>query len=186
MAIPQAAASFISEEEYLTGEPASSVRHEYVNGLVYTMAGASDKHNLITSNANAILNQALPDECEVFVADMKVRIQIKNDLMFYYPDVMVCCTEDDSATYYREHPCLIIEVLSLSTERLDRFEKFWSYRQIPTLQEYLLLNQDVQEATLFRRVSDWQPEMYREGLLHLVSVKLEIPLDALYRRVRFS
>jgi Uma2 family endonuclease len=158
---------FISKDEYLTGEPESSVRHEYVNGQIYAMARSSDKHSLINSNANAILNQALPDKCEIFIADMKVRIQTRQDLMFYYPDVMVCCEADDNATYHRKQPCLIIEVLSLSTERQDRFEKFWSYRQIPTLQEYLLLNQSVQEATL-------------------ESVDLEIPLDALYRRVKLS
>ena len=185
MAISQAL-SVISEEEYLTGESASSVRHEYVNGLVYAMAGASDKHNLIAVNASSLLNTQLSEHCEVFMADMKVRIHINRDLMFYYPDVMVCCAEDDQADYYREQPCLIIEVLSLSTERQDRFEKFWSYRQIPSLQEYLILEQQVQEATLFRRGNNWQPEMYREGTLHLVSVDLEIPLDTLYRRVRFA
>lgn len=185
MATPQLV-PFISEDEYLTGEEASSVRHEYVNGLVYAMAGSSDKHNLVSSNANAILNQALPDECEVFIADMKVRIQTKKALLFYYPDVMVCCAENDNATYYREQPCLIVEVLSASTERQDRFEKFWSYQQIPTLQEYLLLNQNFSEATLFRRSNGWNPEVYREGTVHLASVDLDTSLDALYRRVRFD
>ncbi len=82
MATPQPF-SFISEDEYLTGEPASSVRHEYVNGQVYAMAGSRDKHNLISSNANAILNQGLPDECEVFIADLKVRIQTRKALMYF-------------------------------------------------------------------------------------------------------
>jgi Uma2 family endonuclease len=184
MATPQPLA-FITEDEYLTGEEASSMRHEYVNGQVYAMAGSSDKHNLITVNASSLLNTQLPDHCEVFMADMKIRVQTKKDLIFYYPDVIVCCAEDDSATYYRERPCLIIEVLSLSTERQDRFEKFWSYQQIPTLQEYLLLNQNFQEATLFRRENGWQPVVYREGTLHLASVGLDISLESLYRRVRF-
>lgn len=185
MATPQPV-PFISEDEYLTGEEASSVRHEYVNGQVYAMAGSTDKHNLISSNANAILNQRLPDRCEVFIADMKVRIQTQQDLLFYYPDVMVSCAEDDRAAYFREKPCLIIEVLSRSTERQDRFEKFLFYQQIPTLQEYLLLAQDFKEATLFHRANGWQPEVCREGTLHLASVNLDISLDALYRRVRFD
>jgi len=184
MAHPQSL-PFISENEYLTGEQDSSVRHEYVNGQVYAMAGASDKHNLVSVNAGSLFNTQLSEHCEVFIADMKVRIQTKKDLVFYYPDVMVCCAEDDKATYYRGQPCLIIEVLSVSTERQDRFEKFWSYRQIPTLQEYLLLHQSVKEATLFRRLNDWQPEMYREGILHLDSVGLDISINDLYRRVRF-
>lgn len=185
MAIPQPA-PFISEADYLEGEPENSVRHEYINGHVYAMAGASDKHNLITVNVSSLLSTQLPDNCEVFMADMKVRIETKKDLTFYYPDGMVCCIEDDRATYYREKPCLIIEVLSISTKRQDFFEKFWSYQQIPTLQEYLLLNQDFPEATLFRRRTGWQPEAYREGILRLESVNLDIPLDGLYRRVRFA
>ena len=185
MATPQPV-PFLSEDEYLSGEEVSSVRHEYVNGQVYAMAGSTDKHNLISLNAGSLFNTQLPEHCEIFMADMKVRIQTQKDLMFYYPDVMVCCAEDDRATYFRKKPCLIIEVLSRSTERQDRFEKFWAYQQIPTLQEYLLLNQNFQEATLFRRSNGWQPEVYREGTLYLASVDLDIPLAALYRRVRFS
>ena len=185
MVLPQPA-YFITEEDYLTGEEASTIRHEYMDGQVYAMAGASDKHNLISVNAGSFLNAQLPEECEVFVADMKVRIRLPRKLLFYYPDVVVSCTADDRESYYREKPCLIIEVLSPTTTRQDRFEKFWSYQQIPTLQEYLLLEQDVMEATLFRRSRDWQPEMYRTGEIHLESVGLTIPLDALYRRVRFD
>jgi Uma2 family endonuclease len=177
---------FISEDDYLNGEEVSTVKYEYVNGQVYAMAGTSDKHNLIAVNASSLLNTQLPDHCEAFVADMKVRIQTKRDLIFYYPDVMVCCVEDDRATYYREKPCLIIEVLSSSTKRQDFFEKFWSYQEIPTLQEYLLLNQNFPEATLFRRSNGWQPEVYREGNIHLESVGLDISIEALYRRVRFD
>ena len=177
-------AVYIREEEYLQGEMDARIKHEYINGEVYAMAGASDKHNLISSNANAILNQALPDECEVFIADMKVRIQTERDLSYYYPDVMVCCAEEAQDSYYREQPCLIVEVLSPSTERQDRFEKFWSYRQLPSLQEYLLLEQHDKRTTLFRRSNDWQPEVYREGHLHLKSVELDIFLDALYRRIK--
>ncbi|GAK59424.1 hypothetical protein U27_06408 [Candidatus Vecturithrix granuli] len=185
MALPQPV-YVISEEDYLTGEEASTIRHEYMDGQVYAMAGASDKHNLISSNANAFLNQNLPDECEVFVADMKVRIRLPRKLLFYYPDVVVSCADNDRKAYYREKPCLIIEVISSSTERQDRFEKFWAYQQIPTLQEYLLLEQEMKEATLFRRSREWQPEKYRSGEIYLESVRLTIPLDALYRRVRID
>lgn len=185
MTLPQPI-SVMSEDEYLTGEQESTVRHEYVNGQVYGMAGASDKHNLIAVNASSLLNAQLPDYCEIFMADMKVRIQTKGDLIFYYPDVMVSWAENDQATYYREQPCLSIEVLSFSTARQDRFEKFLSYQQIPTLQEYLLLEQEYREAILFRRENAWQPEVYREGTFHLNSVDVDISIDALYRRVRFA
>ena len=184
MGFAEAKQAYISEEEYVQGEEFSALKHEYLDGQVYAMAGASDKHNLICSNVNAFLNIHLPDQCEVFVSDMKVRIQSKRETMFYYPDVMVSCAAMDRAKYYRAQPRLIVEVLSPATERQDRGEKFWQYQQIPSLQEYLLLAQDAQEATLFRRATGWQPEVYRDGAIRLESVGLDAPLDALYRRVR--
>ena len=184
----------ISEEEYIQGEEAASTRHDYIDGRVYDidnydaygMAGTSARHNLIAVNAGSLLSSRLPDDCEVFVSDMKVRIQRERAVIFFYPDALVSCAADDRADYYRAKPCLIIEVLSPSTERQDRFEKFWSYQQIPSLQEYLLLSQQQPEAVLFRRADGWQPEIYSEGTLFLASVNLEMPLDALYRRVHFD
>ena len=175
----------ITEEEFLQGEEVSDIRYEYADGQVYAMAGATDRHNLITVNVATLFNNALPDHCEIFAADLKVRIQTQTALNFYYPDVMVCCAEERRQDIYREHPCLIVEVLSRSTARLDRLEKFWAYQQIPTLQEYLLLAQDVQEATLFRRAQGWQAEVYRTGEFYLAAVDLTVSLDAFYRRVRF-
>jgi Uma2 family endonuclease len=177
-------ANYLTVEQYLDGELGSTVRHGYVNGQVYAKAQANDRHNLIATNANALLNTALPDTCEVFISDMKVHIHTETDTVFYYPDVMVCCDAGNRETYYREKPCLIIEVLSSSTERQDRFEKFFFYQRIPALQEYLLLSQDIREATLFRRARAWQPEVYHEGEIYLASVGLTVSMEALYRRVR--
>ena len=184
MGLAQPNDAYISETEYLQGEEFSALRHEYHDGRVYAMAGASDRHNLISSNVNALLNTNLPDECEVFVADMKVRIQAQRKVIFYYPDVMVSCAAMDRAKYYRTQPRLIVEVLSQATERHDRGEKFWHYQQIPSLLEYLLIAQDAKEATLFRRSTGWLPEVYHDGVIRLNSVGLDVPLDALYRRVR--
>jgi Uma2 family endonuclease len=174
----------ISEEDYLQGEEVSDMRHEYLDGQVYAMARASAKHNLVAGNAFSLLHAQLPDHCEVFMADMKIRLQLQRKVMFYYPDVMVSCAADDRAQYFRAKPCLIIEVLSRATERQDCGEKFWNYQQIASPQEYLLLAQDVREATLFRRSTGWQPEAYRDGNIHLASVGLDVPLDSLYRRVQ--
>lgn len=184
MPLPQRL-EYLSEEEYLHGEQESALRHEYINGVVYAMAGASDKHNTITGNAFALLHTSLPEDCEVFVSDMKLRVEIQGETIFYYPDVMVSCVDEDRATYYREQPCLIIEVLSRSTRRQDRFEKFMTYKDMPSVQEYMLLEQDYRAATLFRRRTGWQPELYQEGDIHLESVDLTMSMDALYRRVRF-
>nr|VFK46148.1 MAG: Endonuclease, Uma2 family (restriction endonuclease fold) [Candidatus Kentron sp. SD]VFK49977.1 MAG: Endonuclease, Uma2 family (restriction endonuclease fold) [Candidatus Kentron sp. SD] len=179
------ALSALSIPDYLNGEADGSIRHEYINGQVYAMAGGSARHNLIAVNAGSLLNTRLPETCEVFVADMKVQIHRIDDSRFYYPDVMVCCRKDDKETYYRQSPCLIIEVLSDATERLDRFEKFQAYRRIETLQEYLLLNQHYPEAMLFRRGNAWQSEIYRKGAFRLESVDVTVSLDVLYRRVKF-
>ena len=185
MALPQSL-EYISEEEYLRGERESAVRHEYINGLVYAMAGASDKHNTIAGNVFALLHANLPEECGVFMSDMKFRIETQGETIFYYPDVMVSCADDDRDAYYREHPCLVIEVLSKSTKRQDRFEKFMAYKEVPSLQEYLILEQEYRAATLFRRRTGWKPELYQDGEVHLESVDLTMSMDTLYRRVRFT
>lgn len=184
MGLAQPKQAYIQEEEYVSGEEFSASRHEYLDGQVYAMAGASDKHNLIAGNVFSLLHAGLPEECDVFIADMKIRLQLQRKTLFYYPDVMVSCAAMDRAKYYRTQPVLIVEVLSQATERQDRGEKFWNYQQIPSLQEYLLLSQDMQEATLFRRSTGWQPEVFRDGAIRLDSVGLDAPLDALYRRVR--
>lgn len=184
MALPQSI-DCISEADYLRGEQESAIRHEYINGVVYAMAGASDKHNTIALNASLLLHANLPEECSVFMAEMKLRTEVQGEVIFYYPDVMVTCADDDRETYYREHPCLIIEVLSKSTRRQDRHEKFLTYKELPSLQEYLILEQEFRAATLFRRRTGWQPELYQNGDIHLESVNLTMTMDALYRRVQF-
>ena len=107
----------LDESDYLSGEADRQTRHEYIDGQVYAMAGGSDRHNLISVNAGSLLNTCLPETCEVFIADMKIRLQHADDLRFYYPDVMVCCDEPAESNYYRQAPSLIIEVLSDSTSR---------------------------------------------------------------------
>jgi len=183
---PQASPSFISVADYLQGELHSEIRHEYVGGRIYAMVGASDRHNLINLALASRLYQTLRGSgCQVFTSDMKVHLSIAGDDIFYYPDIMVSCREDDRATYYREHPVLIVEVLSESTERLDRREKFLAYRQLPSLQEYVLLSQDRIEATVFRRAQGWQPEILREGdALKLTPVEFVIAMTEVYEAVR--
>ena len=135
----------IAVEDYLQGELSSDIKHEYVNGDVYAMAGASEAHNLVTGNLFAALHNHLRGtSCKVFVSDMKTYIQTKTVDRFYYPDIQVCCQKEDAAHYYKQSPTLIIEVLSDSTQRADRVEKFDNYRQIKSLEEYVLVSQDKQ------------------------------------------
>jgi Uma2 family endonuclease len=178
--------SFISVTEYLEGEQVGNTRHEYVNGTVYAMVGGSDRHGLITANLGGLLNLRLPERCQVFIADMKVHIETQNQDIFYYPDVLVSCDENDRETYFRRRPCLLIEVLSPSTERLDRFEKFLFYQHLESLQEYLLVAQSMVEIQVFRRSNQWGAEIYTENNIPLESVGLTVNVNDIYRRVSFN
>lgn len=95
----------ISVDDYLQGELNSDIRHEYVAGNVYGMVGASDRHNLITGNLFAALHaHARGASCQLFMAGMKVRLQVAGEDSYYYPDLMLSCDVQDRATYYREKP----------------------------------------------------------------------------------
>jgi Uma2 family endonuclease len=184
-AIPKAA-DWISADEYLEGERRAEVRHEYVDGRVYAMAGASDDHNRIAGNIFAELRERLRGQrCEPFINDMKVKIPPAFADVYYYPDVLVACDPTDNARYFRERPTVIIEVLSPETERTDRREKAIAYRQILTIEAYVLVEQERMAATILRRAEPgWQGEVI-EGpgsILKLPGVGVEIPLERIYER----
>jgi Uma2 family endonuclease len=176
----------ISANEYLAREEAGETRHEFVNGVVYAMVGASQPHNVIAGNLFAALHGHLPDRCAVFTSDMKVRIALDRAEHFYYPDVMVCCGPIDRSLHYREDPVLLAEVLSPATERTDRAEKFDTYRGIPALEEYVLVAQDMPRVEIFRRQTDWRRETFAmEDTFRLECVDFAMAVEALYRRVTF-
>ena len=122
--------NYISPEEYLDGEEISQIKHEYIRGEVYAMAGASDSHVTISVNLVILLGTHLRGTgCRVYVSDMKAQIETAN--IFYYPDVMVSCDERDRAlTNCKKYPCLIVEVLSKKTESFDRGDKFADYQEL--------------------------------------------------------
>jgi Uma2 family endonuclease len=176
----------LSVEDYLEGERRSEIRHEYLGGAVYAMAGTSREHNLISLNiASALRSHLRGRPCQVFVADLKVRLQVASDEIFYYPDVMVTCDPRDTERYFNRFPKVLIEVLSPETERTDRREKFLSYTQIETLEEYVLVAQDKMEVTVFRRANQWRPEVVKtpDEALRLASVDFALPLSAVYEDV---
>ena len=178
---------WISVEDYLEGEQASEVRHEYIGGVVYGMAGASDEHNLISGSLySALRAHVRGGPCRAFATDAKVRLEIARDDIFYYPDVMVACDPRDTDRFFKRFPKVLIEVLSDTTERTDRREKFLSYTQIETLEEYVLVAQDKMEITVFRRAGQWQPEILRqpEQTLRLASLDFSLPLSAVYEGVK--
>lgn len=175
----------LSEAEYLALEEQSRVRHEYVDGSVYTTAGGSQRHNRIALNAASSLLSALRGKpCQVFISDVKLKVAYDN--AYYYPDVMVACGAAERIAGDEQSlndPVLVVEVLSPGTETIDRREKLAAYRRLPTLLEYVLVNQDSQQVEIYRRQDDigWLYLSYEAGeTLQLTSVDLSLPIAAWY------
>lgn len=177
----------VSEQEYLDGEKISEVKHEYIDGYIYAMAGASRRHVIISGNLFASLRSgAKGSRCVTFQSDMKVRVAGKKS--YFYPDVVVDCGEkaDD---YYLDTPCLIVEVLSKSTAKRDRSEKLLSYMNIPTLKAYLLVEQDKPEVEFFYRQEngEWWVESLEglDAVLTLPCPDMELTLTDIYEDISF-
>ena len=150
------------------------------------MAGASEQHNLISGNIHAAFHGHLRGgPCRAYIADFKVRLEINREDIFYYPDVMVSCVRDGLEKYYLRNARLLVEVLSDSTEVIDRREKLINYPQIPTLEEYVLVAQDKPEVTLLHRSEGWKPVVVSslEGAVEFRSIKLSMTLTEIYERV---
>lgn len=151
----------ISVDDYLKGEKDADLRHEYVYGYVYAFDCSSPAHNIIVTNITTTFNNALSDKpCVVYASDMKVRA---DEASFYYPDVMIVC-DNDMQSYYQEKPCVIVEVLSASTKRKDLHEKSFVYKQITSLQLYLIVDSQTRQVYgHYRTESGWQELAYATG-----------------------
>ena len=155
-----------SIEDYLEGEQHTDIKHEYRGGQIVAMGGASDRHGLIGLSLAALLHpHARSKAWQLFMGDMKVRVDHDGDSYFYYPDLLLSCNPADKEhAYYRRHPCLLVEVLSPTTERIDTREKLLAYRLLPSLREYLLLRQDRVKADLYKMGDEgrWQHLVYTQ------------------------
>ncbi|MBS3967425.1 MAG: Uma2 family endonuclease [Truepera sp.] len=169
-------------EEYLQLEAAAAVKHEYVAGGIYAMAGSSQRHNQLALNLVIQLwPRAQAAGCRVYASDMKVRI---GDEAVYYPDVVVTCSAEPHPLYL-ECPCLIVEVLSPSTEGTDHREKLLNYQKLASLQAYLLVDSESRRAEgYYRDQGGW---LYRlveeEGELPFACLDLKRSLSAIYGAV---
>ncbi|MGB6169353.1 MAG: Uma2 family endonuclease [Geitlerinemataceae cyanobacterium] len=180
--------SGFSPQEYLALERETIVRHEYRRGLVYAMAGGSDDHSRLTINFLTAINLHLrAGDCQFFSGDVKVNYA---DAFFYYPDAFVTCNARDLGDrYVKRYPKLITEVLSLSTEKFDRGDKFEDYRQIESLEEYVLISQDEMQVECRHRVKNgsgerWETVVYGAGdTVIFQSIELELAIEELYRGV---
>jgi Uma2 family endonuclease len=173
----------LSVEDYLEFEMNATTRHEYVAGEIFAMSGVSAAHNLIVGNVySAFRNHLHGGPCRTFFTEFKVRLKIKMDEFFYYPDVMVACDREKVETYFLRNPKVIVEVLSPSTEGTDRREKFINYRRIPTLEEYILIAQDAAEVTIHRRSAEWKPTVLTalSAVGEIESIGLSLPLARVY------
>ncbi|NJO14777.1 MAG: Uma2 family endonuclease [Thioploca sp.] len=169
----------ISEQEYLSGELVSEVKHEYINGHVYAMAGAGVNHNRITMNlVRQFGNHLANTPCEPFSSDMKLKV--KND--FFYPDFMVVCENPNE--YYTESAIIIVEVLSKSTRKTDQTLKRLAYQSLPSLKEYVLIEPDFVDVEVCRRENHWQSEhSFLGDEVYFATIDLHLSVEAIYARV---
>lgn len=170
-------------DEYLDSEARSRNRHEYLAGEIFAMSGVSRRHNRIVGHlCEAIRRHVKGGPCEVHFADMQVKLRVNRDDYVYYPDVMVVCDRGHDDDRFVTNPKLIIEVLSRSTEGVDRHEKRGNYRWIPALEEYVIVAQEAAEVTVFRRGEKWQPARIEtlDATLELRSIGLALSIAEIY------
>ncbi len=187
----QVKAPKISETEYLDMDRSAEIKHEYFDGEIFAMTGASEPHNLIVANVIRELGNGLKHTpCRVYASDM--RLKVSETGLFTYPDVMVVCGERefvDQRGDTLENPDLIVEVLSHSTESYDRGKKFEHYRRLSSLKEYVLISQSRRKIEKYYRTrnrkwiySETEPE---SGDILLESVGCELRLFEVYHKIEF-
>lgn len=179
--------AYFTPEDYLEIERISPIKHEYFQGQMVAMAGASKAHVIITGNLSALLvNHLRGTDCIAYATDMKVRLPALN--VFYYSDLAVTCDDRDRVSNedFILYPKLIVEVLSDSTEAFDRGDKFADYKTIATLEEYVLIHQKQILVERFQHQSDtlWTPQIYRSGdRIEFVSIGFSCAIEALYENM---
>jgi Uma2 family endonuclease len=176
-------------EEYFAWEEQQLERHEYIDGEVYAMSGGTINHGVIALNFGALLKTHMRGRgCKTLNSDC--RVSIVGSTKYVYPDLSVTCDErDKTTTQYITYPCLIVEVLSDSTEAYDRGNKFKMYRQNPVLQEYVLVSTDRIEVELFRRSGEdnWQIINYQAGdAIELKSINLSVSIEQIYEDIEIE
>ena len=178
--MPTALPSHYSPEEYLALEASSNTKHEYINGEIYAMAGASDAHVTVALNIAAALKAHLRGgPCRVFISDMALQVQASN--AYFYPDVFVSCQPEDRGPA-KTDATLVVEVLSPSTAAFDRGAKFSHYRHLPSLRELILIDPQERTADLYRKGSDGLWVLHPtsatapEADIELASLGLRLPM----------
>lgn len=181
------AEKLMSEAEYLVFEAKSKIKHEFMDGELFAMAGATRRHNLATTNISRILGNALEKtDCEVYASDFRVKIREGHNV---YPDVAVACgdieTEGNDTTLL--NPIVVFEVLSKSTEKRDRGDKAEDYFKLNSLKDYILVSQYRVRVEHFSRQKNnvWTLKIYEDlnDIVELVSIKCEVSLKLIYLKL---
>lgn len=182
--------NLVSVEDYLAGELISPIKHEYLGGVVYAMAGARNAHNRIVSNTQGSLHVRLRGtRCRAWNSDTKIRVRLPNQIRFYYPDTSVICRPNRAEDSFQDEPVVIVEVLSPSTRRIDDGEKKDAYLTIASLSVYLMVEQSAAAVTAYRRTAQgFVREVYQglDAVVPLPEVESELPLSELYEDVEFT
>jgi len=183
-----------TEAEYLEMERTSEQKHSFVNGLIFPMAGASFPHIVISGNIFGQLFKVLEDSLDFALLSNETKIYLPQLHIYHYPDALVVAGQPEFASEEVGailNPILIIEVLSDSTGRFDRFEKFTHYQTLPSFREYVLIHQDSPQIDSFLRQEE--PDLWRSsevsGLdseVHFQSIDVKIALSKIYRNVSFE
>ncbi|PSP18596.1 MAG: hypothetical protein BRC52_11960, partial [Cyanobacteria bacterium SW_5_48_44] len=181
--------NWMSPQEYLEWEPTQEIRYEYIDGEIFAMTGGTKSHNRIALNLVTALDSYLLEKgCDIYIADVKVQVSLAAS--YHYPDVVVTCnSRDQDSSQFVQYPCLIVEVLSPSTEAYDRGGKFAQYRKLESLQEYVLIQSENIGVECFRRNQQglWVLYPYEQGdTITLESVGFSLPVETLYRQVIFD
>src|SRR5262245_30317297 len=182
--------NLISVDDYLAGELVSPIKHEYLGGFVYAMAGARNVHNQIATNALVAVGSRLRGKrCRAFNSDTKIRVRLPNQVRFYYPELSIVCRPNAPSDSFQDEPAVLFEVLSRKTRRIDEGEKKDAYLTIPSLCVYALVEQEMAAVVAHRRSDHGFVREVYEGLdavLPLREVDIDLPLSEIYEGVQFA
>jgi Uma2 family endonuclease len=187
MAAQQQSGSYTVEEYFALGDSNPNVKYAYLDGHIYMMSGGTKPHSRIAFNISAALDARLGDsDCQFYNSDMRVQLSLTR---YVYPDVTVTCdpSERDVLTIIKS-PRVVFEVLSPSTEKIDRNQKMSYYRACPTIMEYVLILPTRMYVEVYRRDAKfWQFFSYAAGeIIELASLDLTIPIEEFYRRIELA
>jgi Uma2 family endonuclease len=181
--------NLISVEDYLDRELSSPIKHEYLGGMIYAMAGARNVHNLIATNTLVALGIRLRGQrCRPFNSDTKIRVRLPAHVRFYYPEVSVICRPNPPNDSFQDEPVVLFEVISRRTRRIDEGEKKEAYLTIPSLSVFVLVEQETPAVVAYRRTAQGFVREVYEGMdkvLPLPEIKTELPLAEIFEAVEF-